>query len=123
MKQAYRYKEQLISSGGYDVYGEYAPSPYGPMVNLILLTYEVITETPKGFWINTSGYKLSDFPDWEPDKRWVSKDGASAYARLTKEEALKSYIARKQKQIKICQSNIRIAQLGKDAAELRLKEV
>lgn len=121
MKYAYRYKEQLISSGGYDVSGEYAPSRYGPMVNLILLTYEVIAETPQGFWINTSGFKLSDFPDWKPDRRWISKDGLSAYARLTKEEALKSYIARKKKQIKICESNIRIAKLGKDAAELNLK--
>lgn len=123
MKHAYRYKEQLISSGSYDVNGEYEPSRYGPMVNLILLTYEIIAETPKGFWINTSGFNIQDFPDWPPDKRWVSKDRASAYVRLTKDEALKSYIARKKKQIKICESNIRIARLGKDAAELKLKEI
>lgn len=123
MKEAYRYKEQLISDGSYDINGEFVPSRYGPMVTLILLTFEVLSETPKGYWINTDGFYSKDFPEFKPFKKWVSKTSIKSYTKLSKKEALDSYIARKRKQIKILESGLSIAKLGIENATERLKEV
>jgi len=79
--------------------------------------FELIKETPKGYWIDL-------FPDmgWN-EKKWVSSTAKKRYAYPTKEEALSSFIARKERQIEILKaqlSNARIAHMkGK---ELYIKE-
>ena len=53
--------------------------------------FDVIRCTKCGYWI-------MDTCKWPEKKRWISKDGH--YAHKTKEEALKSYIVRKEIQLK-----------------------
>jgi hypothetical protein len=56
-----------------------------------LESIDVIKETKCGYWI-------MDTCKWPNKNRWISKDGH--YAHPTKEEALKSYIVRKQYHLK-----------------------
>jgi len=53
--------------------------------------FEVLKETPKGYWIDTP-FELKR-------KRWVSKTGFKRYAYTTKDPAADSFIARRKKQI------------------------
>jgi hypothetical protein len=63
-----------------------------------LVAYPVVSVTPKGAWIDTHAYRqmqrdglvwyLSGF------KRWVSNDGAQAWAKPTQEQALVSIAVR-----------------------------
>lgn len=52
--------------------------------SVILLTYQVIKETKKGYWFNLHGVK----------KKWTSKSAKRRYAHTTKIEALESFITR-----------------------------
>jgi len=61
-------------------------------VDMYLHTYNVIKLTPKGRWI--------DYPN-KRGRRFVLNNTRKAFARKTKEEALHSFIARKEKQIMI----------------------
>ena len=77
--------------------------------------FELLKETPKGYWINL-------FPDQLiPTKKWVSKDAKKRYAYPTKKEALNSFIARKKRQTEILEaqlSNARMALMkGKEMKE------
>lgn len=97
--------------------GEYVPSPYGPRVELRLQTYEVIKETPEGYWINISGFKQKDFPNERLEQKWVSKTAYSSFAKDSKEKARLGYIARKERQIRILKAQLRIAEKGKEIAK------
>jgi hypothetical protein len=91
----YRYRAE--NSAVHDIDGELMtpsiPNPY-----IVLEEYFLNRETPKGYWIgyeeNGDGYLHSAF-------KWVSKTARKRYAYPTKEEALQSFIKRKEKQIKI----------------------
>jgi len=67
---------------------------------LKLLQYNLISETPKGYWIE-NGYK----------KRWVSKTATKRFAYPTKEEAMQSFIARKKSQINILRAQMNEAEV------------
>lgn len=71
---------------------------------LVKMEFEVIKETPKGYWIDNYG-----------KKRFVLKDSTKRYACLTPEDAFISYQARKKRQIKILE-----AKLAEAKAALRL---
>lgn len=58
--------------------------------------FEVIKETPKGYWIE--------------GKCWISKTSKKRYAHPTKEEAWKSFKARKARQIKILKTRLAYAE-------------
>lgn len=63
---------------------------------IVLKTYEILKETPKGYWIRVRHY-------W---KKWVSKDGRKRYAYPTKAEALNNFKLRKEKQKEILKSRL-----------------
>lgn len=79
---------------------------YPPHSECFLEDYEVIRETPAGYWIK----------DWEgkDGKRWVAKTGFKRFAYVSKEDAADSYVARKNRQIRILGARL-------DAARDRLK--
>lgn len=70
--------------------------------------YPVIKNTPKGVWLAVYG-----------DAKFVLRDARKRYACPTIEEALKSFIARKKKQIAILSSRIEEARDGIQLAEYK----
>ena len=70
--------------------------PVGPgRASIRLLQFEVLKHTPCGVWIDR-------YP-----KRWVKKDARKRFACPTKEEAMESFIARKNRQRKILKAQVR----------------
>ena len=63
------------------------------------LTYAVLKETPKGFWIDYGG-----------EKKFVLNDSRRRFAHRTQAEALTSFIARKQAQVRILKSQLKAAE-------------
>jgi len=80
MQKLYRYED------GYN--GEMGFSP--PK----LLEFKIVKETEKGWWISEIGWLKT----YLHDKKWTSKTALRRYVHETKEEALKAYIKRKEKQ-------------------------
>ena len=72
--------------------------------------YEVISETPSGYWIRQ---------EWgDPKSRWIAKGNArSSFAKPSKEEALKSYKIRKRYQIQHLERQLANAKQGLEMAE------
>jgi len=109
-KEFYRYDSVEYAEIGYN--DEYQ-RPSFPNPKLVLRTYNLYKETPKGYWIGYGYY--------QPEKLrsqgiWVSKTARKRYAYPTKEEALNNFIKRNEKRIKIltrqldvCEINVRIA--------------
>jgi hypothetical protein len=60
-----------------------------------LLTFDLIKETPGGYWIDTTAHFLKG------KKKWVSKHSKKRYAYPTKAEAMVNFIKRKEKEEKI----------------------
>jgi hypothetical protein len=60
---------------------------------LRLQEFDIVKETPKGFFI--------EFYQNKNNKKWVPKLGVNIFAWETKEKALFNYIKRKEKQIEI----------------------
>ncbi|NQU13347.1 MAG: hypothetical protein HQ561_04325 [Desulfobacteraceae bacterium] len=98
----------------------------GPKVHMEKL--HMLKETPKGWWIVPKGWGLYGKHEicmvggWE---RWVSKTAVKRYAYPTKEQALSSFVCRKNRQIKIltarlsgAKHELRIAENMKTANEL-----
>jgi hypothetical protein len=67
--------------------------------------YFVLSETPKGYWISLKYYKDEDRL-LKSEKKWVSKTSKKRFAYTTKKEALIAFIKRKEKQIKILESQL-----------------
>ena len=80
----YRYESQEYASMGID--GEYESSSV-PHPRLELRTFEMVKETPKGYWISLYGLSYSK-------KRWISKTSRKRFAYPTEEEALRNFIYR-----------------------------
>lgn len=92
--QFFRYEWQEYAEHDYD--GELC-SPKFPNPKLELRTYNLIKETEKGFWI---GDKCSGY------KKWIPKISKKRFAYPTKEEAIKNFIARTKRRVKILQWQI-----------------
>jgi hypothetical protein len=80
------------------------------LANVKLLEFEIVKETPKGWWIRDkrftgvySYFYIGDKP------KWVSKTGKKRFAYPTKKEALFSYIKRKEKQVAIFTHKLDVA--------------
>ena len=74
------YRYEYHNTAVIDIDGEFT-SPKFPNAQILLTEYDLIKETPKGFWI---GWKRPS-----PMKfKWVSKQGKNHYASLSKEQAL-----------------------------------
>lgn len=71
-------------------------------IKIRLNEYEIIKETPCGYWIK----KKSMYGH----KKWMAKKTKHPYAFFSKEEALDSYIARKRSQLCIVEGQKRNAE-------------
>lgn len=88
-KKLYRYERRNFSEDIYDI-------------SIILLTYNVVKETPKGFWfIHESGYG---------GERWTSNEATRRHAYPTREEALNSFAARTRRSILLTKRQLRVAE-------------
>ncbi len=96
----YRYEAVHYSSMDSD--GEYAPSAM-PDINVVLSTYSLWKETPKGYWI---GYGSLSGAGLRSAGRWVSKDSRKKFAYKTKEEALIGFIKRSERRVKILENQL-----------------
>jgi hypothetical protein len=70
-------------------------------VDVYLHSFYVYKETPNGWWINDYG-----------KKRWVSKTSRKKFAYPTIEQAKESFKYRKERQMKILDSQIKKARLA-----------
>ena len=93
--QFYRYEAVQYATTDHD--GEYM-SPLFPNPKVELRTFNLHKETPKGYWIGY-GHMYPGF--LKSQARWVSKTSRKRYAYPTKEEALKNFIARNERRVKI----------------------
>lgn len=81
---------------------------------IVLRTLQIVSETPKGYWIRDRVY-------W---KRWVSKTAGKRYAYPTKKEALFNFTKRKEKHLKILESQLQmVKQLINQIKDVNTDEV
>lgn len=113
--QFYRYEAHEYAVMDYD--GEYISSPI-PNPRLVLYTYELHKETPKGYWIGHGFYAPENL---RSNSRWVSKTGKKRYAYPTKEEALSNYIKRTERRIKILKRQLWSIELALNIAKSKQK--
>jgi hypothetical protein len=88
MMEFYRYT--WCEYAGHDSDGELC-SPHFPSPSLELSKYDLVEETPKGYWIGFAKMKM----------KWIPKESKKRYAYPTKEEALNNFVKRTTKRIKI----------------------
>ncbi len=93
MYKAYRYKDTVFSTGD-EEYG------YRTHLNVTLIEFNVVKETPKGFWVE----------DIIGRRRFVNLHSQKKYACLSKSDAIESFIRRKQAQIRILKTQLRHAE-------------
>lgn len=77
--------------------------PYYPDPKLVLDTYSLKRETPKGYWIQSGFFGTP---------RWISKTSRKRYAYPTKEEALHNFVKRTEKRINILRRQLQEAEIG-----------
>lgn len=89
---------------------------YSPMsllrlsdIKLELEEYNLVRETPKGYWIGLYLNPQYGEPFW---KKWIPKESRKRFAYPTKEEALENYKKRTEKRIKILKSQISECEVG-----------
>ena len=101
--QFYRYEAVVYASMSSDD-GDYGySSAFRNSPKLVLHTYNLHKETPKGYWIGSGFYAPDMLRGYS---RWVSKTALKRYAYPTKEEALNNYIKRTEKRIKILKTHL-----------------
>lgn len=106
MKQLYRFiSEDRIPFMGDDDY----PKFDFPNITLVLQTYNVWKETPKGYWY---GYGTQTNNSLRGEARWVSKNARKRFVYPTKEEALDNYIKRTEKRVKILSYQVSSCEMG-----------
>ena len=95
LKFLYRFTDHQ-TAGSIDEWGDIC----GPSTTRVVLhKYPILKITPKGAWINIFG-----------DKKFVLLTARKRFACPTEEEAKKSFVARKQRQIQINNASIHRAQ-------------
>lgn len=95
----YRYEAVQYAVIGDD--GEYTSSSI-PNPKLELREYDLLKETPKGYWIGYGSLSYSKY-NW---KKWVSKTSKKKFAYLTAEEALINFIKRTERRIGILDNQL-----------------
>lgn len=92
MKEFYRYYMQVYASN----------DGWGPStVQIQLMKFYLVKETPKGYWISYEGgvaYLKND--------KWVSKTSRKRFAYPTKEEALRAFIMRTERRQLILETQL-----------------
>lgn len=74
--------------------------------------YEVLKETREGYWIKTGGYA----PCTVLKKKWVSKVTKKRFAYIKKEDALKSFIRRRERYIVLLEERLNTSKRALDIA-------
>ena len=84
--------------------------------DLRFIEYQLVKETPKGYWITHRSWRLQMI-----SPKWISKTSRKRFAYPTKQEALTNYIKRTERrldilnyQIKLCRSGIMEANQTKE---------
>lgn len=95
----YRYTDYLTSVG----YDEVRDCSLGTKVSVHLSKHLIVKRTPKGAWIN-----LDNLGGLTP-RRFVLLTALKQWACVSQEEALKSFKARKARQIKILENRLKDA--------------
>jgi len=88
-------------------------SPY-PNPCVELRTYDLISETPKGYWIGYLNLFGNRMGDWQ---KWTSKTSKKRFAYPTKEEAMTNFILRTEKRLKILDWQLRVCKISINLAK------
>ena len=116
----YRYEERTYSRGCDEV-----DNPYpGYNLALELSEYQVVKRTPKGVWLSRAwggSQYLNIQPSLSSDRRFMRLGTRKQFAHLTKEEALRSFRARKKRQLKILKAQMKCAERALEMAD-RIEE-
>lgn len=89
---------------------------------LICYEFDVIKETPGGYWLVNHVEEDSLTRGRLTGKKWISKNAGKKWAHKTKEEALKAYIIRKQYQLKMVKREVDSVDLALRLGEILLEE-
>jgi hypothetical protein len=105
----YRYEIVEYAVMGDD--GEYVDSHF-PNPCVELREYDLIGETPKGYWV---GYSMGHGNYiW---KKWVSKTSKKRFAYPTTEEAMTNFILRTEKRINILDWQLQVCKISINLAK------
>lgn len=91
----------------YSVSSGWGDDTYYTDYRVELRKFEVIRHTSKGVWLRVGFFS---------GERWVNASARKRFACSTIEEALASFVARKDKQARIYENRAQIARLMKDQA-------
>jgi hypothetical protein len=113
----YRYETIEFAQMDSDT-GEYIDRVF-PNPQLQVNEYDLLKETPKGYWIGYGSMGVSRY-NW---KKWVSKTSRKRFAYPTKEEALENYIKRTEKRLKILEWQVEECKIGIMLAKAKKDEI
>jgi hypothetical protein len=103
------YRYELVQYAAKDLDGEYINSTF-PNPTLTLCEYDLISETPKGYWIGFSGGMKLKY-------KWVSKTAKKRFAYPSKKDAMTNFIRRTEKRIKILNYQLTSCIIGLSLAD------
>lgn len=96
------YRYELVTYASYNYITEEYESDTSN-VKVVLRTYNLHKETPKGYWI---GYGGLDKTMLRISSKWISKTSIKRFAYPTKQGAMDNFIKRTEKRIKIQEYDI-----------------
>lgn len=95
-----RKTEEEMKFYRYDIYRSGSLNAFDEVIyktTIQLTKYRMVKETPKGYWIDITGWNKT---------YWVSKTGRKRHAYPTKEEAMNSFVIRTKRRRAILQSHL-----------------
>lgn len=120
----YRYEAIEFAQMDSDT-GEYIDRVF-PNPQLQVNEYDLLKETPKGYWIGYGSLNEALRNNkkgvyyW---KKWVSKTSRKRFAYPTKDEAIENYIKRTEKRLKILEWQVMECRVGLDLAKAKKDEI
>ena len=112
-KLYYRYASRIESCGYFDADGDWVGSRSEIKVVVRLEVFREIRKTPKGAWIEVPFH----------GKKFVLDHGRKRYAWPTQELAWESFVARKQKQIRLLSRQVAAAEAAIEKGPPRDREI
>lgn len=92
LNEKFLYRYELLRCGSFDIFGE----PVGTtFIQILPMKYSILKQTKCGYWIEYWGAKLFG------DKKFVNLEKTKKFANVSKELALKDFLARKKRYIEI----------------------
>ena len=113
----YRYQETSTPVGSWDYDLEIFRSYGHDDVKVELEIFELVKETPKGYWIVSESWVDLDEGFISLAKKWISKTSRKRFAYPTKQEALDSFLIRKKKQIEYVKRSLTNAEKALELGE------